>query len=203
MNLQQQCNEKAGRGLGRATRGVAMIGVVAIAALATAACGGSDADDALQDASSTTALSYDRQDDVIGQGDGGETTAVGSADSPYDEPDVGSVLAEEGISEAAATEPLDQPEQADPGDDIVEAPQVAVPGGESALCATVQIGRDAISDGATELAESQQSLLIERVGLVADAELSGLLDGIDDSELVEVAVLTAALDRCQDLGFEP
>lgn len=203
MNPQKQHNETARRGVGRATRRVALIGTVAITALVAAACGGSDADDALEDTSSTSALSNDGQDDVIGQGTGGETTAAGAADSPYDEPDVASELTEEGISEAAATEPLDQPAEADPGDDVVEAPQVAVPGGESALCATVQIGRDAISDGATELAESQQALLIERVGLAADAELFGLLDGIDNSELVEVAVLTAALDRCQDLGFEP
>lgn len=128
--------------------------------------------------------------------------ALVAVDSPYDEPDIEAVLFDEEIPENAADEPDDEPTSADPAD-TADVTQVALGTGESALCATVQIGRDAASDGGTELLATQQAMLIDRVDLTSDDELSELIGGIDAAAPVELTVLDAALARCEDLGYQP
>jgi hypothetical protein len=81
--------------------------------------------------------------------------------------------------------------------------QVGVGPGESAVCATVQIGRDALNDGADELVATQQDLLITRVDLVDDDELGELLGAIEETAPIEIAAFDAAMNRCEELGFQP
>lgn len=124
------------------------------------------------------------------------------ADSPYEEPDLAAAGAEEEFSEIPAAEPVDEPAAADP-DDTADATQVALGAGESAVCATVQIGRDAVSDGATERIAAQQELLVSRADLVEDGELVSLLETVDATAPLDAAVLDEALSRCEDLGYQP
>lgn len=145
-------------------------------------------------------------DTTTGQGGAGEpdVLVVTTNESPYDEPDLELAVATEaeGIPEDQAVEPEDEPVPADP-EDSDDVAQVALGTGESAICATVQIGRDAVTDGVEELANTQRQLLLDRVDLADDQELADLIGSIESNQPTEVAVLDAALDRCQDLGFEP
>lgn len=83
-----------------------------------------------------------------------------------------------------------------------DAPQAAVGVTESALCATLQIGRDAVADGAHQLAASQRDLLIERRSGLADEELAAILADLDADTPLDPAIAEAGLRRCQTLGYE-
>lgn len=124
------------------------------------------------------------------------------ADALYDEPDLVATGLEEEISETAAEVPEDEPIAAGP-EDTADVPQVAVGSGESALCATVQIGRDALSDGVDELLVIQQELLSGQADLIEDGELRTLLETIGSSAPADAALFGAALRRCEALGFQP
>lgn len=134
--------------------------------------------------------------------DDGMETATVEVGTRFEEPDLEAGPADGEIPEDQAEEPVDEPDQTDP-DDTEDVAQVGLGRGESALCATVQIGLDAINDGASERAAAQQRLLLDRSELAEDGALAAIIDTIDDEEPVEVDVLDEALDRCEDLGFEP
>lgn len=121
---------------------------------------------------------------------------------PFEEPDLPAPAGDDEISESPADAPAVEPVEADP-EDTPDIPQVALGAGESAVCASVQIGRDAAQDGAEDRAADQRDLVLERAELVDDAKLADTLAAIDRTAPVEVAVLEAALDRCQDLGYRP
>lgn len=129
-----------------------------------------------------------------------ETTQDGSADEP-EEPTL-AMVEEEAISEAPAPEPPaeEPPELSDDGS--IDVPQADLGAGESVLCATVQIGIDAVTDGATNKAEAQRTRILDGVDSVADQPLADLLSTVANSTTLDAALLTDALDRCEELGYQ-
>ncbi|MEM7325972.1 MAG: hypothetical protein AAF531_22995 [Actinomycetota bacterium] len=132
--------------------------------------------------------------------DSGTEAAEVPADLPFEEPDLQQEPDEREISESAADQPVGEPADADP-DDTGDATQVDLGVGESAVCATVQIGRDAVADDNTDLVLAQRTLLIDRTELVTDDRLRDLLASIDDETPMALDTLDAALSRCENLGY--
>lgn len=124
----------------------------------------------------------------------------GSADEP-EEPTL-AMVEEEAISEAPAPEPPaeEPPELSDDGS--VDVPQADLGPGESVLCGTVQIGIDAVNDGATAKAEDQRTRILDGVDSIADQPLADLLSTVADSSTLDAALLTDALNRCEELGYQ-
>jgi len=83
-----------------------------------------------------------------------------------------------------------------------EVPQADVAVSEAALCATVQIGRDAVVDGNTTVEAEQRALLVERGNRVSDQALSNILAEVSGDEPLSGDVMENALARCEELGFE-
>ncbi len=148
--------------------------------------------------------------DQTGTETGTDEPITGSEAGPRGEPLPGvDVIAadDEGISEAPADEPVvDASSASDTGADVEHdlsiVPQASVGVGESALCATLQIGRDAVVDGDDDLADEQRDLLIERSANLDDAELITIIDDLDPDESLDRSIADAGLERCQSMGFE-
>jgi len=135
-------------------------------------------------------------------GNGSETDLSGEPS-----PEVDVTTDDEGISEAPADEPQIEATsvretRADVEHDLRVVPQASVGVGESAWCATLQIGRDAVVDGDDALADEQRDLLIERSANLDDAELIDLIASLDPDESLDRSVAEAGLERCQSMGFE-
>jgi len=111
---------------------------------------------------------------------------------------------DEGLSEEVAEAPvLDEDDMVEIDlEQTPEVPQADVAVGEAALCATVQIGRDAVVDGDEATANQQRDLLIERGSRVSDEKLSKTLVKVGDSVDLDREVIEEALARCVELGFE-
>lgn len=169
-------------------------------ALSLVACTSAETDEALTNPTSQVSPG----DGSVAPGDGDQDDPERrSSGEPSSEVEV--VLAEdEGISEQAAEEPVieDSVQVEIDFEDSAEAEQVRVGVGESALCATLQIGRDAAVDGDDDLADTQRDLLIERTPRVEDGELAAILSEFDADEPLDVSLAEEGLLRCQALGFE-
>ena len=186
----------------RAVRVLQTVTIVGVFTLVGSACSNTafESQPVEQD-SSTSSTEASPSSDVDGDTAAGNELAL-VADSPYEEPDLLAADAEEEISETAAEAPEDEPVAADP-EDTADVTQVAVGRGESVVCASVQIGRDALSDGADGLVATQQDLLVAGVDLVEDGELNTVLGAIEETAPIDAAILDAALIRCEELGFQP
>lgn len=104
------------------------------------------------------------------------------------------------IAEGPAAEP--RPDDGpDRDDQVTPAPQADLGPGESVLCATVEIGLDAATDGAPVTMRTQRAKLIDGAASVADADLRGLLGRAGRGDRLDEDVLRAALDRCKILGY--
>ncbi len=145
--------------------------------------------------------------EVRGDGTPDDGTADEGRPNPFPEPITSTDVVtstDADISEAPAQPPVID-DDTDPDTETAaetDAPQAAVGVSESALCATLQIGRDAVVDRADELADDQRDLLIERRSGLADQELAAILADLDADTPLDAAVAEAGLRRCQALGYE-
>jgi hypothetical protein len=176
------------------------LGLVVVAGLAFGACTtGADSDSAEDGAPVIGSAPVDESNaesiDVIGS-----EAAVDSSTIDDAEPDDLAMVEDREISEAPASEPEveDNPEIDEDGD--IDVPQAELGPGESVLCASVQIGLDALRDGAEDLAGQQRDRLVEGRGSIADRQLADLIEALEDG--ANEALFSTALDRCEGLGYE-
>lgn len=130
---------------------------------------------------------------------GSEAIVTQSGSIDETEPDLAMVVDRE-MSEGSAEEPTveDNPEIDEEG--TIEVPQADLGATESVLCASIQMGLDAVRDGASDMVAEHKSRLLDGLDSVADSRLSGLIEDIDDQSMSET-LLSGALDRCEDLGY--
>ncbi len=182
------------------------LGLVLVSALAFGACTASTetdlADDVPTIGSAPVGEAIEESGEAVTEpgeeGIGSEVTDPGSSIDET-EPDLAMVSDGE-ISESPAEEPTVEIDPEIDEEGTVEVPQADLGAGESVLCASVQMGLDAVRDNVGEMIEEQKSRLIGGLDSVADGQLASLLSAIEDSSMDEVS-LVGALERCEDLGY--
>ncbi len=183
---------------------------VAVAAMATAllvGCtgGGSDqSGDGQPPAEQTGSTAASNQEETA-LGDEPDFPVNPVGDDGQSNPDGRLVFADdEGLSEDLAEAPVvtdDEDVEVDL-EQTPDVPQADVSVSEAALCATVQIGRDAVADGEETLANQQRDLLVQRSSGVSDEKLSEILAQLSSDTALDRGVMESALGRCSELGFE-
>lgn len=193
-------------------RHVIRLAALALALALAGACTDSTADqrqaDQTTEGETAATVSPDDADGVADDTVDGASDDGAASDQPSATADDEIVLVEEGL----ASEEQAQPPELDtrPDDVDIEADGTFddegtlsdLDPGSALACAALEIGRDALVDGTTDVAGDLARRVVDRVDDIGDPEIAELVTGLAEGEDGTIDELERGVQQCETLGYE-